>query len=226
VNFKYFILTFALIPSISCSMDKAPKKESKQPTRDRHALVSNKPTQPQVKLPFHKAIPNNNDPVATYITSMLTPITFHKKTQSIYQWLKNHQNNHFGDTPIVEMRIGIPDGPFVFDQKGLVKIVEIQKMIAQNMGNQNTIYVSHTAKRYFAGKKKPISYGTLLVWEKLKEDRNCNGQGRKSIISENVKYAMNHFLAYLTIQPQKKPKGKGIPVTEESRSDDGSSSVV
>ena len=98
-------------------------------------------------------------PTITHITSFNTPITFNKRTQSLYEWILKHKTNTFGDTPIVVKK----DNHFQII--GHVAHLQESNTMMNELACQCGVYIANTHKKYKdSNKKKFTRYGTIFLF--------------------------------------------------------------
>lgn len=170
---------------------KHPKKHSKQ---DFSALQLNKS-----KISSEK-------PLTTYthIISMAQPIQFNNKTKEFFKCLRDHETNNFGDTPVVEMT-EYHDDRLEINRKGNVRCAQNSDRIIKMLANQQGIYISDIEEKHLPNKKH-INYGTILIWNDL--------SSKTGGIPVRVLYAVNHFLAWLLLHPEKSDDKKKEELTD------------
>ncbi len=143
MNIKYFILTGALISSISYNMEAAQaQQEISQTDSIPTALVPKKYPAPQT----------------IHITGFDTPIPFNNKTKPLFRWLENRHKNKFGNTLVVSL-----DTRKKIDYQALcIRDLDEKGMIGISQGR--ALYITNIKKADIQQKDEaPLFYGAIVL---------------------------------------------------------------
>jgi hypothetical protein len=184
MNFKHIIFMITLVPCMSHAMD---KKNDEPKKKDKPALQLDAPKSKGKSSPVIKHKPNTT-PEATYLKDLLTPITFAKKTKSLYEWLSYHRNRKFGNTAVIEFVECNPN----FINPSIVKNISEEALSSISEGK--AVYYSNVRKASIQNNKY-IRYGVIVV----------NQQQTSHDVMLNIHLLTDYLLYYMLLNQHMQP---------------------
>lgn len=146
MNIKYFIVTSALVSSISYTMEQTKENASQTSSTIPIALVPKHTTAPQT----------------IHITDFSTPIPFNGTSRPLFKRLDNRYKNKFGNTLVASLYINASNGDVTYKEKGCIRLLTQNDMI--DIADGRALYITDIKKTNTLQKDgKLLLYGALLL---------------------------------------------------------------